>query len=546
MCVGRAGVRRVLQWTSVPHAARAPRAEPEVQGSACVRGGSFSVACAPRARLSAGGGRNMPVRRALIVGAGVGGLAAAQCLKRVGIDSVVVEASKAFERSPRGLGIWPSGQQVLRQLGLQERLAQMSKFNPPASYRDGKGVWLSSPTPQTAASVRVMTLERDDLVEVCPFACSLSSVWDKAALAADTDIRWNDTLVALGKGDGQGSVLCQLQSNDRIEVDLVVGADGLHSSVSSFLRQYGGEQMHDHIHLKEMTGITNSGGKIVEWCVSGYVEWRNAGGLLDYPFETLAHGSRFAVVPLRKKELQDQALDRAFWFATVKDCEMLRATLTEEGMEKTKCDVSVESGKKIGDAILRKFSDQDNWHSPIPAIAKMALESGGNYVERRLSSSQVPCVARQSHVPGTYSEILGLIGDAAHPMPHNLAQGATLALEEAWLLALALHEENRLAGHACGPRSNPWLRLDEQRARRIRNCSIVSAFTHNLAHPPFAATLLAWLRDKLLAMVPQPLNGMVFDAFLKFSLGGSQYCIPGLRAPTSSSVVQNDIQHSST
>eukprot|EP00957_Ditylum_brightwellii_P057657 4371847-Ditylum_brightwellii.AAC.1 len=56
----------------------------------------------------------------------------------------------------------------------------MSKFNPPASYRDGKGVWLSSPTPQTAASVRVMTLERDDLVEVCPFACSLSSVWDKA------------------------------------------------------------------------------------------------------------------------------------------------------------------------------------------------------------------------------------------------------------------------------------------------------------------------------------------------------------------------------
>ena len=88
-------------------------------------------------------------------------------LSQVGVESVVVERARAkCQSSPRGLGVWPNGQGVLRHLGLLGELSNVSRLNPPASYRDWRGNWLSSASDSEQQRTRVMTLTRDDLVKV--------------------------------------------------------------------------------------------------------------------------------------------------------------------------------------------------------------------------------------------------------------------------------------------------------------------------------------------------------------------------------------------
>ena len=179
--------------------------------------------------------------------------------------------------------------------------------------------------------------------------------------------------------------------------------------------------------------------------------------------------------------------------------------------------------------ILAQFcadlEDGPVWHSPIPEIARQGREMLGTYVERRcsylhpLASRTIPLTDTHSPI---YSEVVCLLGDAAHPMPHNLAQGATLALEEAYWLAYAIHQANE-TGAMNGAKHHVCRNFDELRTQRVQNCSLVSTFTHYLAHPPIMRQSLSSLRDHLLHAVPHPLNGFVFDTFLKYSLGGSNY-----------------------
>lgn len=61
-------------------------------------------------------------RRALIIGAGPGGLTAAIALKRVGIDSAVFERAPALGTAGAGLGVQSNALRALMRLGIGERL----------------------------------------------------------------------------------------------------------------------------------------------------------------------------------------------------------------------------------------------------------------------------------------------------------------------------------------------------------------------------------------------------------------------------------------
>ena len=104
-----------------------------------------------------------------------------------------------------------------------------------------------------------------------------------------------------------------------------------------------------------------------------------------------------------------------------------------------------------------------------------------------------------------------LLGDAAHAMPINLAQGAAAAIEGAFLLGRALDR------HAD---TQSWeAAFEEYEAThrpRVRQCRIVTSFTEALAAPATAPTEA--LRNAM-RIVPQPLNSAIFDAALLLSLG---------------------------
>ena len=57
-----------------------------------------------------------------IVGAGIGGLAAAATLRRIGIDVQVYEQAPRFARIGAGIQMMPNSMKVLRRIGVEERV----------------------------------------------------------------------------------------------------------------------------------------------------------------------------------------------------------------------------------------------------------------------------------------------------------------------------------------------------------------------------------------------------------------------------------------
>src|SRR5262245_52308116 len=64
-----------------------------------------------------------------IVGAGMGGLAVAATLRRIGADVHVYEQARQFARVGAGIQMLPNAMKVLRGIGIEERLRQIA-FEP--------------------------------------------------------------------------------------------------------------------------------------------------------------------------------------------------------------------------------------------------------------------------------------------------------------------------------------------------------------------------------------------------------------------------------
>ena len=72
-----------------------------------------------------------PKLRIAIVGAGMGGLAAAAALRLKGIDVTVYEQARSFTRLGAGIQIGCNAMHVLRGLGLEERLRALVEAHHP-------------------------------------------------------------------------------------------------------------------------------------------------------------------------------------------------------------------------------------------------------------------------------------------------------------------------------------------------------------------------------------------------------------------------------
>ena len=64
-----------------------------------------------------------------IVGAGMGGLAAAGTLRLAGMNVQVYEQAPQFERIGAGIQMMPNSMKVLRRIGIEDRLRRVS-FQP--------------------------------------------------------------------------------------------------------------------------------------------------------------------------------------------------------------------------------------------------------------------------------------------------------------------------------------------------------------------------------------------------------------------------------
>ena len=158
-----------------------------------------------------------------IVGAGMGGLAAAATLRQVGIEVQVYEQAHQFLRVGAGIQMLPNASRVLRGIGIEKGLRKIA-FEP---YSHLNRVWDTGeikrelPMPESLYGAPFLCMHRADLHE------ALVSV-----LPPDI-IHLNKKLVGLDQSDK--GVTLSFADGTKAQADAVIGADGVHSLVRSLI-----------------------------------------------------------------------------------------------------------------------------------------------------------------------------------------------------------------------------------------------------------------------------------------------------------------------
>src|SRR5215831_15367138 len=167
----------------------------------------------------------MPLNVA-IIGAGMGGLATAAALRRVGITVTVYEQAQQFTRLGAGIQVGCNAMKVLRKLGLEDRMRGGSFYPRSWNNRDWKSGdikfdMIFGESAETKFGAPYLLAHRGDL---------------HAALASavpDEFVKLNHKLVGLDE-TGEGVRLTFADGTSAV-ADAVVGADGVHSAVRDIL-----------------------------------------------------------------------------------------------------------------------------------------------------------------------------------------------------------------------------------------------------------------------------------------------------------------------
>jgi 2-polyprenyl-6-methoxyphenol hydroxylase-like FAD-dependent oxidoreductase len=158
--------------------------------------------------------------RAVIIGGGIGGLAAALALRRVGIETVVVEQVPAIREVGAGLSLWSNAILALRELGVDNKVvANGSEFDTFSSQTSSGG---------PIANSRFADLARE---AGAPCVCIHRAELQRILLAEldPTSVRTGARCVAF---DDSTAIL---ESGERIDADFLIGADGINSGIRSKL-----------------------------------------------------------------------------------------------------------------------------------------------------------------------------------------------------------------------------------------------------------------------------------------------------------------------
>lgn len=319
------------------------------------------------------------VNRVVIAGAGIGGLCAALALAKKGVAVVVCEQAANLGEVGAGLQISPNALKVLRQLGLEPELRALAFVPQNAAIRDYKtGEYYLKSFLGKQAEARYGApywhLHRADLHQVLAEACVLAGV-ELVLNAVVTGYRENTEFK-------QVSLL--LEDGGEFSADLLIGADGIRSKIR--------EQM-----LGQERPI-----------FMGQVAWRG-------------------VIPVSELTV-DVEPDACVWAGPgrhfvsyyLRGGDYVNFVAVEE-----RSDWQSESWREEGDVdeLKRAFAD---WHPEVSELIKSA------------SSTFLWALNGRNELSTWHKSRVVLLGDACHPMLPFMAQGAAMAIEDAYVLAKCL------------------------------------------------------------------------------------------------------------
>ncbi|MFH5243652.1 FAD-dependent oxidoreductase [Antrihabitans spumae] len=306
---------------------------------------------------------------ACVVGGGIGGLATALALHRKGWDVTVLERGAELRASGGGIGLTPNGLLGLDAIGIGDKVRACSVVQEHGGIRNPRGKWLAKTDLDFVESrfgVGIRALLRADLLSALHSALPAGSV------------RFQSSVIGVQGGGSAFPAVVTTSSGDSFESDIIVGADGIRSSVRSFV-----EPTHPGIRS----------------CASR--SWRFVvprSGLDVVAGETWGTGARFSILPISDDMVHCSAILRS----------------------------SDDSGSATTAAILA--AAYGDWHDPIPSLIARSTAAEPYYT----------CIEELTRpLSKFYFRRMVVVGDAAHAMTPNVGS-ANLAIEDAIELAHVL------------------------------------------------------------------------------------------------------------
>lgn len=315
-----------------------------------------------------------------IVGAGIGGAAAAALLQKAGLDVELFEQADTFSRLGAGIHIGPNAMRIFRKIGLEKQLEEMGSHPDFWFSRDGvSGDYLARiPLGEFAKKeygASYITIHRGDMHELQIDSLKPGSV------------HYGKRLESLHEEDGY--VRLMFKDGTEVHADLVIGADGIHSKVRETLLgvevpTYSGWVAHRAlIRGESLRKFADEFEPCVKW-------WRPDSHMMVY-YTTGKRDEYYFVTGV-----PHEAWDFKGPFVDSSQEEMLQAF--------------------------------DGYHSTVQNL----IRSTENITKwPLLNRNPLPLWSRGRLV---------MLGDACHPMRPHMAQGACMAIEDAAILARCLEE----------------------------------------------------------------------------------------------------------
>lgn len=326
-------------------------------------------------------------RKVIIIGAGIAGISLALFLKKIGLKAALFEFRGPQESMGGGLNIAPNGMYVLAALGLAGEVMEKGCPVSFGVFKNAKGSALARMkySDSSKYAYPAVNIRRQALLD------SLKA----AALEQVIEVHYNKKLLSVDQ-PAHGVRAC-FEDGTEVSGLFLVGADGVHSQV---------RRMVCPSLLPQFTGIIARGGFIARNKLP-YVAPQESNNL-NFVF---GKDGFFGYGGANEQEIM-------WWTNIPADHPWSREELH---------DFDRNAERRL---LLDSFG---NYASPVPQI----IREVDSYL--RINVFDVP------FLPNWYRDRLLLIGDAAHAVSPNSGQGASLALEDAMLLAKLLRDEKSLA-----------------------------------------------------------------------------------------------------
>ena len=311
----------------------------------------------------------------LIIGGGIGGLASALALSRLGIPTLVIEQADEFREVGAGIQVGPNGFRALDRLGVLAQARELAVLPDELIMMDSVNATPVVEIPAGDSFIErfqypYALIHRADLHNVLLNACRASS---------QIEFRTSTRVASFSEANGKMNVTTA--QGEVISGSALIGADGLWSKVRESIVGEGAPRVSGHIAYRAVIPIEEVPEAYLRTAMNLWCGHKNH--LVQYP---LRGGKLFNLVAVFHSDRYVEGWN------TEGDPEELKQRFAGT------CDTVQELLAKI-----------DSWRMWVLCDREPVKEWS-----RGLAT---------------------LVGDAAHPMLQYLAQGACMAIEDAVVLA---------------------------------------------------------------------------------------------------------------